>query len=241
MLTKGFVLVVAVLVVLLSVGGSWGVAALASSHTASEPTPSASGGPGTTGTNGKDGTDGKNGATGAAGSNGTSGSNGTEGAAGAAGARGAAGTTGSTGPAGATGPAGPQGPAGPSGASAPTFSATSVFGTVLPAGGLGFTFPTQTAAVPVGPALVGFSVDLSNDSPAPSTVTCSLVDANNPGTVFASTAGQLLSPLTSSTFATTQVVDLTVSTNLAIWCTSDAPGQFFSYQDLSIYAISFAP
>jgi hypothetical protein len=84
-------------------------------------------------------------------------------------------------------------------------------------------------------------VDLFNYLPFPSTVTCSLIDANNPGTVFATTSGQLLPSLTSSTFATTQVVDLAASTNLAIQCTSDTSGAGFGYQDLSIYAISFAP
>jgi Collagen triple helix repeat (20 copies) len=266
MLTKRFVLVVAVLVVVLSVGGSWGVAALASSHTASAPISSASGSPGTAGTNGEDGTDGKNGATGKAGSNGTAGARGTQGATGAAGTTGpagvrgatgsngtagttgpagsngtpgATGTAGATGPVGATGPAGPQGPAGTSGASAPTFSAISASGVVVPAAGSAFTFSSQTAAVPAGPALVGFSVTLV--SVFPSTVICSLVDANNPATVFATTAGQLLTPATPSTFATTQAVNLTASTNLTIQCTSDAPAPLFNYQDLSIYAISFAP
>jgi hypothetical protein len=99
----------------------------------------------------------------------------------------------------------------------------------------------QTAAVPAGPALVGFSVDIRNNSNAPAPVVCSLVD-NNQGTVFATAAQQAL-PFGSTfyTFATTQVVNLPTATSLTVQCTSYQPGLFFTYQDLSIYAISFAP
>ncbi len=226
MLTKGFVLVVVALGVLLSVGASWGVATLASSHTASAPTSAATGGPGIAGTNGKNGNDGKAGTDGAAGVNGSGG------------AAGALGLVGAQGPAGRQGPAGPTGA---SGASAPTFSAISANGLTFPLGAV-FTFPNQTAAVPTGPALVGFSVGLQTFGPN-FPVTCSLVDANNPTTVFATTASLAPgNPPNYSTYAATQVVNLTAPTVLTVQCTMSP---FFpdpmQYQSLSVYAISFAP
>jgi hypothetical protein len=47
----------------------------------------------------------------------------------------------------------------------------------------------------------------------------------------------------SSTFAATQVVDLTSATSLAVQCVADPPIYLptLTYQELSIYAISFAP
>jgi hypothetical protein len=229
MLTKGFVLVVGALVILLSLGGSWGMVVLASGDTVTAPTSPTSNSPGNAGTNGKNGSDGTNGTSGQAGFNGTDGT---------------AGATGEHGPTGPQGATGPQGPAGPSGASAPTFSAISASGTTMPAPGLAFTFSTQTTAVPAGPALVGFSVGLQDIFGSPYPVSCSLVDPDAPTTVFATTAAKTISFLPSfSTFAATQVVNLTATTTLAVRCTSKLPNYspFYNYQDLSIYAISFAP
>jgi hypothetical protein len=241
MLTRGFVLVVVATGVVLSIGGSWGIAALASSHNASVPTSTATAVAGHAGSNGKNGNDGKDGAAGIPGSNGT---NGTAGSVGARGPAGAQGTAGADGTAGAQGLTGPQGPAGPSGASAPTFSATSAAGETVQILGNEYTFPAQTALVPAGPALVGFSVGLQNTFFTPLPISCSLVDANDTGTVFATTASIALgNPPAFSTFATTQVVNLTAPTSLAVECTSNPPSfvPFFDYEDLSVYAISFAP
>src|SRR5665213_1690178 len=235
MLTRGFVLVVVAIGVLLSVGGSWGIATLASNHSLGVPTSSATGAAGKAGSNGKNGTAGKDGAAG------TPGSNGTNGATGATAARG---LTGAQGLVGAQGLTGAQGPAGPSGASAPTFSATSTAGATIPTPSDAFTFPAQTALVPSGPALVGFSVGIQNVFFAPFPVSCSLVDANDPGTVFATTANLAVADSPSfSTFATTQVVNLTSPTSLAVQCISSPPvlTPFFEYENLSVYAISFAP
>jgi len=238
MLTKGFVLVVVVLGVLVSIGGSWGVAALASSHSASVPTSSAAGSPGKAGSNGTDGTDGKNGAAGTSGSNGT------------AGATGAVGNTGATGARGPAGPQGPAGPAGPAGDSAPTGGPAGPTISVAAAAGETSNGPvyalvTHTATVPAGWELIGFSIKLSNYYDATDTISCSIVDANNPGTVFATTAGQTLAniPMPLTTVAATEVVDLTAATSLAVQCTTDPSdaGPFLVYQDLSIYATSFAP
>jgi len=224
MLTKGVVLVVTA-GVLLSVGGSWGVASLAGSHAVPSPSSTVTASPGLVGASGKNGHDGKDGVDGTAGANGYSGSNGARG------------------PAGPQGPAGAQGPAGPtgaSGASAPTFSAISAVGNAF-FSYLPFTFPTQTAAVPAGPALVGFSIGLQASGP-PFPVTCSLVNANDPTTVFASTAS--LAPGQApaySTYAATQVVNLTVPTVLAVQCSTGGLAFPMQYQSLSVYAISFAP
>jgi hypothetical protein len=62
--------------------------------------------------------------------------------------------------------------------------------------------------------------------------------------VFATTADLAIPfPPAFSTFAATQVVDLTSPTSLTVQCTTDPPlfGLVFNYEDLSIYAISFAP
>jgi hypothetical protein len=234
MLTKGVVLVVAA-GVLLSVGGSWGVVALSADHSSTEPTSAVTGAPGLDGSAGKNGTDGKDG------SNGAAGLNGSGGAAGARGVAGAQGASGAIGAGGADGAQGAVGPTGASGASAPTFSATSPAGLVL-LDGVGSTFSTQTAAVPAGPALVGFSVGLQifgPDFPA----TCSLVDANDPTIVFATTASSDLGiPPDYSTYAATQVVNLTAPTALTVQCTmTPFDGDPAQYQSLSVYAISFAP
>jgi hypothetical protein len=74
-------------------------------------------------------------------------------------------------------------------------------------------------------------------------VTCSLVDANNPTTVFATTASLVPgNPPNYSTYAATQVVNLTAPTVLTVQCNMSP---FFpdpmQYQSLSVYAISFAP
>jgi Collagen triple helix repeat (20 copies) len=252
MLTKGVVLVVAA-GVLLSVGGSWGVVALSADHSSTKPTSAATGAPGLDGSAGKNGTDGKDGSNGTAGLNGYGGQPGARGVAGTQGASGADGTQGATGATGATGvpgaigatgaigAPGAVGPTGASGASAPTFSAISPAGIVL-LDGVGSTFSTQTAAVPAGPALVGFSVGLQifgPDFPA----TCSLVDANDPTIVFATTASSDLGiPPDYSTYAATQVVNLTAPTALMVQCTmTPFTGDPAQYQSLSVYAISFAP
>jgi hypothetical protein len=266
MLTKGFVLIG----VLLSVGASWGVATLASSRTASAPTSAATGVPGIAGTNGNNGNDGKAGTDGAAGAlglvgaqgpagtngaagalglvgaQGPAGTNGAAGALGPVGAQGHAGTNGAAGALGLVGAQGPAGPMGPSGASAPTFFATSVQGEIDTIGY--FYLPAQTAAVPAGPALVGFSVALQY---APiglpggyPPVTCSLVDANIPTTVLATSSS--LAPLDGragpdyTNFTASQVVNLTAPTVLAVQCISFGSGPI-KYQSPSVYAISFAP
>jgi hypothetical protein len=214
-----------VVAVVLSAGAAWGVTSLASTRTP------IAGTAGTSGASGKTGTAGKTGAAGANGTIGVAGENGSDGAAGA------------RGPAGAQGSAGGQGPVGPtgaSGASAPTFSAISASGLTFP-NGVAFTYPTQTAAVPAGPALVGFSVGLQTIGPN-FPVTCSLVDANDPTTVFATTASLLPGNAPAySTYAATQVVNLTVPTVLTVQCIMSPPfPQPMQYQSLSVYAISFA-
>ncbi|MDQ1550889.1 MAG: hypothetical protein QOD50_311 [Actinomycetota bacterium] len=234
MLTKSFVLVVVVIGVLVSIGGSWGVATLASNHPATAVTATHSGTPGHAGSDGAAGADGKNGAAGVNGSGGATGASGHAGSQGTAGAQGTAGTQ---------GPAGTQGSTGPSGASAPTFSAISANGiaTSFPFFAP-FAFATQTAVVPAGPALVGFSVDLQ-DQFVPFPVTCSLVDAGDPTNVFATTASQdVAGPPSYTTFATTQVVNLLAPTSLTVQCVESPydPRQMV-YQSLSVYAISFAP
>ncbi|MDQ1545317.1 MAG: hypothetical protein QOH69_221 [Actinomycetota bacterium] len=237
MLTKSFVLVVVVIGVLVSIGGSWGVATLASNHPATAVTATHSGTPGHAGSDRAAGADGKNGAAGVNGSGGATGASGHAGSQGTAGAQGTAGTQ---------GPAGTQGTpgsTGPSGASAPTFSAISANGiaTSFPFFAP-FAFATQTAVVPAGPALVGFSVDLQ-DQFVPFPVTCSLVDAGDPTNVFATTASQdVAGPPSYTTFATTQVVNLLAPTSLTVQCVDSPydPRQMV-YQSLSVYAISFAP
>jgi hypothetical protein len=247
MLTKSFVLVVVAIGVVLSIAGSWGIAALASSHSANVPTSSATGVAGNAGSNGKNGATGETGAAGIPGLDGANGAAGTAGARGLSGAQGDAGTNGVAGALGLTGAqgdTGAQGPAGPSGASAPTFSATLASGGTLELPSDAFIFPAQTAFVPSGPALVGFSVGLQSIFPVPFPISCSLVDADNPDTVFATTAGlAIAAPPSLSTFATTQVVNLTAPTRLTVQCISSpafsTPG--IGFENLSIYAISFAP
>jgi hypothetical protein len=235
MLTKGFVLVVAAIAIVLSVGASWGVATLASSHRSLAPSSTATGVPGVAGTSGKNGTDGKSGAAGPAGANGSDG---------APGARSTAGEQGAVGATGAVGPQGPVGATGASGASAPTFSAISANGDTFRGGpNDAFTFSTHTAPVPAGPALVGFSVGLQNPVGPPYPVTCSLVDSNSPATVFATTASLTPGNVPAfTTYAATQVVNLPISTSLTVECTQTPAGfPILRYQSLSVYAISFAP
>jgi hypothetical protein len=255
MLTKSFALILAAIVCVVAIGGSWGVSALTSSHSAVVPSSTSTGSPGTTGTSGSNGEAGANGSAGSTGATGAKGANGSAGTTGATGTTGASGATGSPGtpgaggttgaigpqgPTGLTGPQGIQGPVGASGASAPTFSAISASGLSSP--GPVFAFFTQTAAVPAGPALVGFSVGLSSPFGLGFPVTCSLVDTSNPSTVFATTASLTPGlPPAFSTYAATQVVDLAAPTVLSVQCvmTPSFPPPL-QYQSLSVYAISFA-
>jgi hypothetical protein len=196
---------------------------------------------GAAGSDGKTGATGDAGAAGADGKTGPKGESGSTGAAGGNGAPGATGATGATGTNGAAGVTGPPGLTGPSGASAPTFSATSAGGVANQTSPVDFEFFAVTALVPAGPTLVGFSVGLTHFAP-PSAFTCSLVDAVNPATIFATTASLDVpgAPLY-ATFATTEVVTLAQATNLTINCTANTPTpDFLYYQSLSVYAISFA-
>jgi len=68
--------------------------------------------------------------------------------------------------------------------------------------------------------------------------------ADTAGTVFATTAENTVAfPPSFTSYAATQVVDLTSPTSLTVQCTTDPPlfGLTYTYEDLSIYAISFAP
>jgi hypothetical protein len=74
-------------------------------------------------------------------------------------------------------------------------------------------------------------------------MSCSLVDANNTATIFASSASLPITVGQYVTFAVTQVVSLPVATQLTIECDSSSNFSGFpiQFQALSIYAISFAP
>jgi hypothetical protein len=99
--------------------------------------------------------------------------------------------------------------------------------------------------IPAGPALVGFTVTLTDV--VFDLATCSLVDTGT-GAIVASAAPTELSPeptafspQTPSTIATTQVVTLAPATTLQLQCSGFSTPLPVSYTDLSVYAISFAP
>jgi hypothetical protein len=220
-----------VVAVVLSAGASLGVTSLASDHSPIVGATGISGATGKAGVAGKTGSDGTNGA---------DGTDGTTGAAGTDGAVGATGATGATGAQGPVGPAGPAGPAGTSGTVAVEFTATAPDSYSPGGNGNPYTFPAQTALVPAGPALVGFSLGLASGL-TQGVVTCSLVDANDPSTIIATApapaqpgAGSL--PL----FTVSQNVVLATATSLTIRCTSTGIPVSLSYAGLSIYAYSFA-
>ncbi|HEX4445048.1 MAG TPA: hypothetical protein VHZ81_15875 [Galbitalea sp.] len=238
MLTRSFVVIVGVIVVILAVGGSWTVDALSASHATpiATATPIA-GATGKQGSAGKDGDNGSDGTNGAAGSNGDNGAAGATGKAGTSGKNGANGINGTNG---TNGLAGPPGADGASGTSAPTFSA------IIPAGlspadpGGEIDFPGSITAVPAGPALVGFSIELN--ATIGIQVSCSIVDAADSSIVYGSTA--LINPGVGTSFATyevTQVVNLPAATSLGVVCNQMAVFPVvYTFQNLSIYAISFA-
>ena len=229
MLTKGFVLIVVGLGVLLSVGASWGVATLASSRTVSAPSSAATGVPEIAGTYGKNGNDGK------------AGTNGAPGARGAVGARGPAGTDGAPGAQGAVGAQGLAGTDGAPGASAPTFSALSASGVAFTRPGT-YTFPDQTTQVPAGKALVGFSVSLDGRSQNSLYGTQCLLVNDRTDRVY----GRVYIPSSANnqnyTFAATEFVNLLSPAILAIKCSIPylEPGDQINYSSLSVFAISFA-
>ena len=270
MLTKSFVLVAIALGVLLSVGASWGVATLASSHTVSAPYSAATGVPGITGTDGKNGNDGEAGTNGAAGAlgpvgaqgpvgiygaagargavgaQGPAGTNGAAGALGPVGAQGLAGTNGAAGALGAVGAQGPAGATGSSGASAPTFSAISASGVAF--SGVGgtytgtYTFTARTATVPIGKALVGFSVSLiGHGSYSLFGGTCSLVDTNT-SRAYARASIPNGPDAQSYTFRDTEFVNLLSPAVLTVKCGIPYldPQDRIDYDSMSVYAISFA-
>jgi hypothetical protein len=239
-------LLAAVIVICIAASGlvGWGVASatLASSHpktaagaSASPGVAGANGSNGKAGANGKDGSDGTDGANGAAGSKGATGATGATGPAGAVGAQG---SQGSQGVQGTQGLQGEKGDTGASGASAPSFAVTSASGMAIP------IFPQQNfgnpigvpVQIPAGPALVGFTVTITD--PFVDFSTCSLVDATTL-VVIASAAPVLLSS-TPTTVSTTQVVTLAAPTTLQLQCGPTVLPNPDTYTGLSVYAISFA-
>ena len=233
-------LLAAVIVICIAASGlvGWGVASatLASSHPKTAAgTAGASGAIGSTGSTGTDGTNGKDGSAGTEGADGATGSKGAPGATGAPGQAGAAGPQGLPGVKGDTGD---QGTTGTSGASAPSFAVTSASGIatlMLPWQNFGdpIGLPVQ---IPAGPALVGFTVTITD--PFLDFSTCSLVDAST-NAVIASAAPVTLSP-TPTTVSTTQVVTLAGPTTLQLQCGLVINPIPDTYTGLSVYAISFA-
>jgi hypothetical protein len=236
--------VVIVMCVALSGLVGWGVANATLSAARGKSVTGASGATGEDGSNGKDGATGATGprgATGATGENGSStGTQGQAGAAGAAGLTGAIGARGLTGLQGAPGPAGANGKDGKDGASAPSFATTSASGVGqgILVQTMGVPIGVLPAQIPAGPALVGFTVVLTDFNFDFST--CSLVDTGT-GIAVASAATLLLNPGTATTVSTTQVVTLDGATTLQLQCSGLSPGLPVTYSGLSVYAISFAP
>ncbi|HMH59420.1 MAG TPA: hypothetical protein VK537_09580 [Galbitalea sp.] len=236
-------LLAAVIVICIAASGlvGWSVASATLASADSTTTAGAPGSRGDAGATGSNGTAGANGNDGSAGADGTDGAAGTKGATGAPGpqgSEGAAGAAGAQGLPGVKGDTGDQGTTGASGASAPSFAVTSASGIAVP------IFPQQNfgnpigvpVQIPAGPALVGFTVTITD--PFFDFSTCSLVDATT-NAVIASAAPITLSP-SPTTVSTTQVVTLAGPTTLQLQCGLIINPIPDTYTGLSVYAISFA-